>query len=459
MEFGILSLLPALVVIVFAIWTRRTWEMLLLGAGICFIIYYKTGFLSKFLYDDIMGVVSNEDTMWIVVISLLFGSLIRLLRESGSTSSFADIAQKFAKTGKQSLLMTWVMGIIIFIDDYLSIMTSANAMMETCDRKKVPREMLAYVLDSTSAPVCCIIPISAWVVYFTGVFDAQPETDYIGEGSAVYYACMPYLFYAFICALLVPLVILGIVPKLGAMKKAWERTEATGIPYSEESASKNEIDVIAKEGGQDAKKISPLYFIVPMAVVIAATLIMDQDIYYGVFLGVICCLVMYIPTKVMSFRDCCEAIINGMCDMLWMAMIIICGACFREGVLLIDMPNYVISVTENWMSPALLPLITFIVVSLLAFVTSSVWSIPAVCTPIIMPLAAAVGTPIPLTMGAILSGAVFGAHACFYADVTVLSSAAARIDNMEHCMTQLPYALIGGAVAALGYLAFGIALT
>lgn len=456
MEFGFLSLIPAIFVIVFAILTKRTWEMLLLGCLICCIIYYgPIDWFGPFMYDMIMGIVCNSDTMWIVVISLLFGSMIRLLRESGSTSAFSDIALKFATNGKKSLLITWIMGIVIFIDDYLSIMTSANAMMETCDKNKVPREMLAYVLDSTSAPVCCIIPISAWVVYFTGVFDAQPETTYLGEGASVYYSLMPYLFYAFILVLIVPLVILGVIPKIGAMKKAYERTEATGIAYSEASASKN-VGMEVKEG-EEQKKISPLFFLIPILLVVAVT-IKTEDIFYGVFWGIVACIVMYVPTKVMSFKDCCEAVTNGMADMLWMALIIICGACFREGILLLDMPNYVIHVVEPWMIPGLLPAITFIVVSLLAFVTSSVWSVPAVCVPIILPLAAAVDVSIPLTMGAVLSGAVFGAHACFYADVTVLSSAACRIDNMEHCMTQLPYALIGGIGALILYLVFGFVM-
>lgn len=450
-NYGIITLLPALVVVVFAVWTRKTWEMLLLGGLISCIIAYGFGFVTPFI-DLICEAVSDGDTMWIVLISLLFGSVIRLLRESKSTQAFATIAEKLATTPKKSLMITWIIGLIIFIDDYLSIMTTANAMIDTTDKKKVPREMLAYVLDSTSAPVCVIIPISAWVVYFSGVFSRQPEAEYLGDGMAAYYASIPWVFYAWICVLIVPLVILGVIPRIGAMKKAWERTETTGQTYSDYSKKFNELIV-----SEDQRAVGVQYFLIPLAVIVFVT-VMVGDILYGVMAGIVACAVMYIPGKVMTFDKISECIIKGMEDMVWMAAIIVSGHVLREGVLLIGMPDYVVTTVAPYMSPVLLPVLSFIVISALAFVTSSVWSIPAVITPIVVPLAAAIGVSIPLTFGTILSGAIFGAHACFYADVTVLSSAAARIDNMDHCLSQLPYALIGAGVACIGYLIAGFAM-
>lgn len=450
-NYGIITLLPALVVVVFAIWTRKTWEMLLLGGLISCMIAYGFGFVTPFV-DLICGAISDGDTMWIVLISLLFGSIIRLLRESKSTAAFAIIAERFATTAKKSMIITWIMGLVIFIDDYLSVMTTGNAMIDTTDNRKVPREMLAYILDSTSAPVCVIIPISAWVVYFAGVFGRQPEAEYLGDGMAAYYASMPWVFYAWICVFLVPLVILGVIPRLGAMKKAWERTESTGQTYSDASKKYNELIT-----SDEQKPVGVQYFLIPLAAIVAVT-IWVGDILYGVMAGIVVCAVMYIPTKVMSFDKFSDCVIKGMEDMVWMCAIIVSGNVLREGVLLIGMPDYVVQTVAPYMSPVLLPVLSFIVVSVLAFVTSSVWSIPAVITPIVVPLAAAIDVSIPLTLGTILSGAIFGAHACFYADVTVLSSAATRIDNMDHCLSQLPYALIGGIIASIGYLIVGFAM-
>ena len=448
-NFGIITLLPALIVIVFAVLTRKTFESLLLGAFACCVISAGWGCVKAFV-NLISGAVSDGDVMWIVLVSMLFGSLIRLLRESRATWAFSSIARKYATTGKRSLMITWVMGIVLFIDDYLSIMTTSNTMMETCDEKKVPREMLAYVLDSTSAPVCVIIPISAWVVYFSGIFKAQPETDYLGGGMAAYHSAMPWMFYAWICVIIVPLVVLGIIPRLGAMKKAWKRTEEKDMPYSEYSKKFNgSIDVV-----DNGSKITVWHFLLPIGVVIGVTIVVG-DILYGVLGGVIACAMLFLPTKVMSFDHFSDSVIGGMQDMMWMAVLIVSGATLRTGANEIGMPQYVIEAVSPYMSAALLPVITFITVAALAFLTSGIWALPAVITPIVLPLAAAVGTDIPMTMGAIISGAVFGAHACFYADVTVLTSAAAKIDNMEHCFTQLPYCLMGGTLAALGFVAAG----
>ena len=452
MDGGVITLLPAAVVIVFAVVTRKTFESLLLGTFICCVIAAGTGSVTMFI-DFLNQAVSDIDVMWIVLISVLFGSLIRLLRESRAAWAFSDIIRKYATTGKRSLLITWLMGVVLFIDDYLSIMTTANTMMETCDRKKVPREMLAYVLDSTSAPVCVIIPISAWVVYFSGIFEAQPETAYLGGGMSAYYSAMPSMFYAWICVIIVPFVILGIIPRIGPMKKAWRRAEEENKPYSDYSKKFNEeLPEIDSAG-----KVKVWHFLVPILTVVAITLLMD-DILYGVIGGVLMCGILFLPSRIMTFDQFSDCMINGMQDMMWLAVLIVSGATLRYGVNEIEMPQFVIEAVSPYMSGAFLPVVVFLTVAILAFVTSGIWALPAVITPIVLPLAAAVGTSIPMTMGAIISGAVFGAHACFYADVTVLTSAAAKIDNMEHCMTQLPYCIMGGILAAIGFLVAGLVL-
>ena len=448
-NLGIISLLPAIIVIVFAVITRKTFESLLLGGLVSCIILYGINFITPFV-DLLTTAVSDGDVMWIVLVSVLFGSLIRLLKESRSTWAFANIARRYATTQRKTLLITWFMGLVLFIDDYLSIMTTSNTMMETCDEKKIPREMLAYVLDSTSAPTCVIIPISAWVVYFAGIFESQPETDYLGSGFSAYYSALPWMFYAWICVIIVPLVIWGVIPKVGSMKKAWNRAEVENKPYSDYSAKFNkEVELIDNED-----KIRTWHFIVPILTIVVTTII-TGDILYGVLGGVVMCGIIYLPLRIMTFNHFSDSVIGGMQDMTWMAVLIVSGKVLRDGVNSIGMPDYVIEAVSPYMSAILLPVITFIVVAGLAFVTSGIWALPAVITPIVLPLAAAVGTDISLTMGAIVAGAIFGAHACFYADVTVLTSAAAKIDNMEHCITQLPYCLLGGIISMIAFIIAG----
>lgn len=438
-NFGILSLVPAIFVIVFSIWTKKVLEAMIIAGVMGYIIYYKLGFVSPAI--DGLCESMDADTMWVVLISLLFGSLIYLLRESNGTKAFGNIARKYANTPQKSLLFTWVLGIVIFIDDYLSILTSANSMIEVTDEQGVPREMLSYVIDTTSAPVCVIIPISAWVVYFAGIFEKEPAAAILGDnGLSIYYHVIPYFFYPFICVLMVPLVILGIIPKLGGMKKAYKRVQETGMVYSEASKVFNHEITEVSEG--NIKKEQRVYtFIIPMLAVVGVT-IWQNDVLWGVLAGITTCAIVYLPTKVMTFDKFSECLIGGIADMSFMGAVLVVSTFLRNAMILIGLPDYVISVASPYMSPALLPALGFVVIGAVVFVTGSIWSIPAVTTPILVPLAAAVGANIPLTLGAIICAAVFGAHACFYADVTILSSAACRIDNMDKALAQLPYALI-----------------
>ena len=232
---------------------------------------------------------------------------------------------------------------------------------------------------------------------------------------------MPYFFYPFLCVLFVLLVIFGIVPKMGGIKKAYERVEKTGKLWPDSSDVMNQdemgevLGAISDGSTKDEKEATPHLwaFLVPMAVVIAVTILMD-DILYGVICAIVVCFVLYVPTKIMSLGKFCDACYKGLEDMLFIAAVLIASLFFRNAINLIGLPDYLISVATPFMSAAWLPVITFVLVGLVCFATANIWSIPAVCTPIILPLAAACGASIPLTLGAIISAACFGAQACFY---------------------------------------------
>lgn len=457
-HYGILSLFPAVFFLAFALITRKTITAIVLSGASGYIIYYKLGFFPETL-DAIVRACTDYDNMWIVLVCLLFGCLIQLLRESKGAVVFGEFTKKYANTQKKGLLATWLLGVIIFIDDYLSILATANTLMPVTDSQKTPREMLAYVINTTSAPVCVIIPISAWVVFFSGIFAAQPEVQYLGDtGSQIYYSIMPYFFYPFLCVLMVPAVILGIIPKMGGMKKAFKRVEETGKLWSPASEMMNKEAEIVKSSQEEKEEngVTPRLwtFVLPMAVVIAIT-IWQQDILMGVVIGIGTCL-LYLPTKVMTFSkftDCCY---KGLEDMLFIAIVLVTSLFYRESMLLIGLPKYVIEVVGPIMSPALLPAVAFVAVGLICFATGSIWSIPALTTPIVIPLAASIGSSLPLTLGAIVSAAIFGAQACFYSDVTLMTSSACRINNVDYGIAQLPYIVIATVISTIAFVIAGI---
>lgn len=454
-NFGLLTLLPPLVVIVFALITKKTFEALLIGAAIGFLMTDKTNFVSAIIggfQDVIVG------DVWLFLCFGLLGSFVFLLQKSRGTFGFAKLVQKYANSPKKSLLISWVLGIIIFMDDYLNILTISTAMRDVTDRQKTPREMLAYVIDSTGAPVCVLIPLSTWAVFYGGVIGDQGGMEAYGSGMDMYLSAIPFIFYGWAAVIVVPLVIMGVIPKLFGMKKAYERVAITGKVYSENSAKFNvavsQLDELAE--GENTGEGKIINFLLPILVVVGVT-IYTGDLLLGLTYAVIIMLILYLPKKLMSFTEFTESFAAGFASMI--PMIFICAGALlvKNSMDGIGLPQYVINGVLPYMNASLFPAITFVVVAALSFITGSNWGIPALTVPILIPLALAGGADPIITFGAIISGGTFGSHACFYSDATVLTSQSCGMENLEHAFTQLPYALIAAGIAIVGFLICGFA--
>lgn len=451
-NYGLVTLLPPIVVILFAVITKRTFEALILGGIIGYIITTGMGFVPGYL-DAVFQVLTDYDSVWLILVCGLFGSLIALLEKSNGTIGFSKFIAKYASTPKKTLMASYIMGILIFVDDYLNVLAIGSSMKRLSDEQKVPREMLAYVVASTGASDCTVIPFSTWVVFYAGLFAAIPELapyGATGKGMDMYFHMIPTIFYGWTCLLVVPLVILGVIPLLGAMKKAYGRVETTGMVYSTDSAKYN------LEASDDNPESGNLWFFVaPILLLIAVTIAMN-DLLYGVLSGIVLSMIMILGSRKLKFAEVSDAILTGLGGMIPMLAIIVAALAIKISMDQLNLPQYVIEAVLPFMQPSLFPAITFILVAGLAFITGSNWGIPAVCVPILMPLALAGDANIILTASAIVSGGVFGSHACFYSDCTVLTSAATKIEVMEHNLTQLPYALISAALAIILFLLFGI---
>ena len=452
MEYGALTLIPIVFIIAMAVVTRKSFESLLAGSVIACIIMHGRGFFLPWL-DLLMEALSDPENQWVILVCGLFGSLIALLRESKGTGGFIRIGEKFCKTQRSALLGTFIMGVIIFVDDYLNMLTVGTCMREICDRRKVPREALAYLLDSTGTPICVLLPFSTWTAFYISLFMKEEAIQAMGfaSGLQMYIRTIPFIFYASITVLMVFLFAMGWLPRIGPMKKAYERTRRTGRTYSEDSQRYNYEEERGVEDGQIVD------FILPVGFLIAATIVAD-DILAAVILTLVLCLVLYVPRRRMTFTQWSELLISGFCEMMPTLAILAGAFTVARCCNAMQLPEYVISTVRPYVTPATYPLIIFIVVSILTFATSSTWGISTIVIPIIIPLGAAVGANMILTMAAILSGSAFGSHACFYSDATILASAGARIENMEHAFSQMPYAFIGAVLTCVCLLVSGIAM-
>ena len=447
-HWGLLSLLPTLTVVVLALITKKTFEALVGGSLVGFIIISYGSFFLDFT-DSLLLVMQDPTIAWVVLVCGLFGSLIHLLAQTGGTSAFSEYLLKYVKTRKGALLATWLLGIGIFIDDYLNALTVGSSMKKVTDRFKVPREMLAYVVDSTAAPICVLIPLSTWAIYISGLLESEGVAA-SGQGLQGYLQAIPYITYGWVAAILVPLVAVNIVSPLGAMKQAEIRaTEGILIPPGSDSIS---LD-LPEDASSKTPKLS--YFVLPILVLIGATIFFGVDALKGIIFTLLFTVLFFTVQKVLTFTQAMKGIFDGFKTMLYALAIVVMSFVLKDVNDQLGLANYVIETVSPIISRAYLPLIAFVSLALITFATGSFWGVYAISLPIIIPLAQSMGADIWLSIGAVISAGAFGSHACFYGDATVLSASATQCNNMAHVMTQLPYTLIAGLVTSVIYLVLG----
>nr|WP_272490586.1 Na+/H+ antiporter NhaC family protein [Hominibacterium faecale] len=325
------------------------------------------------------------------------------------------------------------------------------------DRFKVPRASVAYYIDSTSTTVTSLVPLTNWAVFFQGVFAGFVELEYLGNGFDIYVKTIPFNFYA-IAALLVCFgFTMGWVPKLGGMKKAYERVQTTGELYSKASIPLNPEEKVNEEEKDPKAPVRLVVFIAGIAI-LTASILVTGDVLSGFFIGVFSMCALLFITRLCTWKEIMTAAIEGEARIIQMPLISFFVYMFKDIVTTLQVPEYIISICESFLSPVFFPLITFIACALLTFCSGSTWGVTVVYALVAVPLSVSIGADPVVVLAAILSGEAFGAHVCFYCDYTVFASAMAKIDNIEHAFTQVPYGIIGGALAAIGFLVSGIVM-
>jgi tetracycline resistance efflux pump len=449
--YGFLSFLPALLVVILAIVTRRPIESLLLGTIFGLMMISPADTVTNFAALS-QKILMSETVAWVIVVCGLMGSLIVLFLKTGTAVAFSNMIATRAKTRRSALLSTWLLGLVIFIDDYLNALAVSSSMKNLTDKHKISREMLSYVVDSTAAPICILIPISTWAVFCSGVLESSGVAE-AGQGMSLYISAIPYMLYAWIAAIMVPLVAMGKIPLLGSMKKA-ELRAASGEIQTVEADCGNNQHASEAEKLSDAEynpgMLGVWNFIIPMVSLLFFTWLYDIDVLIGVFFAVVITVLLFGSQKLMPWAELCDGVLDGIKLMIPALAIVIIAFMFKDVNDQLGLSQYVIDTVQPIMSPELLPMITFITMGLLAFATGSFWGVFAIATPIIVPLAVSVGTPVPLVLGALMSASAFGSHACFYSDSTVLAAQGSGCSVMSHALTQLPYVLIAAALSTLG---------
>lgn len=458
------SILPPIIAIVLALVTKEVYMSLLIGILSGALLYAKGNPISTIETTfEIMGEKIGSNA-YILIFLVLLGILVALITKSGASKAYGEWASKSIKTKKGSLLATAALGVVIFVDDYFNCLTVGTVMRPVTDRYKVTRAKLAYIIDSTAAPVCIIAPISSWAA---AVGSSLPEGSSI-DGFSLFLQTIPFNLYALFTLAFVVFIILA-----GIDYSKMKVVEDSGELGIEESAQEQEINISAK--GKVIDLLLPIIVLIVSCIAMmlytggileGADIITAfgdcssaQSLVMGSFIALVVTFFFYILRKVITYTEFCECFVSGFKAMT-SAVMILCLAWTLSGICsenYLDIGGFVSAVIGgNATIIMLLPLLFFLVSLGLAFATGTSWGTFGILIPIAIAILGDTSAIIPVSVAAILSGAVCGDHISPISDTTILSSAGAQCKHIEHVSTQIPYAMTVCIPCAIGYLVAGI---
>ncbi len=444
--YGILSVLPVLVVIVTAIITKRAVEPLILGTLVGYVIIAKQHFITAYL--DSLYIELGESAYYIVVFGL-FGIFIHMLDKANAVSGFTKLGLKFANTKKKAGFLAWIMGMIFFLDNYFSVLAAGVSNRAIADQNKMSREMFAFSINSVACAICVVVPLSLWGIFMSGQIEMSLGLEE-GQGLAEMVKALPFIFFAWVLLIFVLLYQLRIIKPFGNMKKAELRAESEG------KVLPPDLDQMQEEA-ENTEVTSIWNFLIPMVALIAVTLF-TSELLYGLIIGVVLCFVLYIPQKLMKPVEAFDSIFRGFEEMFVVTAIVISAFVLQNCNDELGLAPYVVNSVVDIISGGSLPVIAFVIMLILGFVTGSFWGMAAVCFPIMLPLAESLDANLYMTIGAVIAGAAAGSSTCFYGDSVTLSCSISHIRNNDFLRTGLPMVVPPIIVTIILYLVLGFIL-
>lgn len=511
-SLGWMTLIPPVIAIVLAFVTKNVVLSLFIGifSG-TFMIQLATGanFFLAFIYgftgivDFILSSLADPWNAGIILQVLVIGGLIALVTSMGGARAVAESLAKKAKGPISTQLITWVLGLFIFFDDYANALIVGPIMRPVSDKMKISRERLAFVVDATAAPIAGIALISTWIGYEVGLInDAYHSIGESVNAYGVFLQTIPYRFYNLLMLFFVVITSITL-REFGAMRKAQERARDTGQLIAEGSEVESEEDE-QEEISVDGQEASIWSALIPIgslilfsfigfytdgrAAILAGEeteivqLIQDSPFSFAAFretfgasdasvvlfqaalIASIIALIMGVFQKRFNFAKGIDIWVNGMKTLLITGVILLLAWSLSGVMGELGTADYLVSLLGDTMPPLLLPTMIFVFGAVISFATGTSYGTMGILMPLAIPLAVALQPENPdfvvMSAGAVLTGAIFGDHSSPISDTTILSSMGAGSNLLDHVKTQLPYALTVGAISILfGYLATAMGLS
>jgi Na+/H+ antiporter NhaC len=461
---GPLSLVPASIAIVLAFLTRNT-VFSLAVACLAGVLVAGQGLLG--FPDLLVGALGNEDFSWILLLEFFIGILIAFFQRTGAILNFSKFIAQRNMTRKRVQLISWFMGMFVYFSDYFSPLFVGSTMRTLSDRFKISREKLAYICDSTSAPVSILVPFTGWAVFVAGLTIGMGPIGDPGEALRVFIISIPFNIYPILAVIMVGLIASGIVPDFGPMKAAEERAQKEGK--------------VVRDGGQplmaeELTGIEPapgittnlfLNFVLPVLIVIGfavgAIIITSSAMPLEAFMLAVFSLGIIMRIQGISLHEITATAMLGIKGIMPAVVILAFAYALNDLSAALNTADYIMSISESWLTPGVLPMLVFLLTGIIAFSTGTSWGTYAIVIPISVPLAFSfsggeLSSIVYATIAAVAGGGVFGDHCSPLSDTSILASTGAASDHIDHVKTQLPYAAIIGAISVAIYLLIGMSL-
>lgn len=490
MDVGFLSVVPPLLTIALAIITKEVLMSLFIGVFTgCMIIaeWNPLGALEALMnilvggYDEtgefvISGCLTDPWNMEVIIICIMLGGLIGLLIRSGASQAFGNLISSKVKTQKGAQVTTWLIGILIFFDDYFNALTNGSIMRPVTDRYGISREKLSYIVDSTSVGICLVVPLSSWVAYIASLIaGAYSEAGITEDAFMAFIKVIPYNYYAWLSIIMVLIVAL-LKLDFGPMAKAEKRTRETGRLCDKTFAGgEGDDDDFSSIPVSDKGKSIDLLAPIILLIVLAMTFMLYTGGFFSTFdlldtlnnldgmlaltysigISLVFAIIFYRIRGLSKITESISAFVTGTKSMLFVIIILAFAWSIGSVGDELGTAEYVARLFVGNVPGWIVPMILFIFACAMTFSTGASWGTYAIMIPIAVPLAVAMDVSVYACIATVIGGGGFGNHCSPLADTAILSSASSNIRHTDHIKTQIPYSMTCAGAASVGYIVSG----
>jgi Na+/H+ antiporter NhaC len=471
MEYGWLSVIPPLFAILLAIKTRQVFLSLFLGIVVGWIIISDGNILQgiELSFQSIVDVFKDAGNTRVVIFCALVGALISLTQANGGVQGFVDFIQKknIVTSRRRASVFSFFVGCVVFIESSISCLVTGTIFHPIFERFKISREKLAYICDTTSSPVCILIPLNAWGAYVVSLLEKESAFGGFGDPVSLFLSTIPLNFYAILSVLFTGFIAFS-YKDFGPMKKAEQRSEQQGKTIADGAIPMISADVgsLKPKKGIKHKSFNMIIPIAVMIVMMPVSLIITGNgnlssgsgstaVLWSVLSAIVVAGLISLIQNILTLKEVMDYTLKGISGLVPLAILMVFAFSIGDTCRTLGTGIYVASLSKDFLNPSVIAPILFITSAFISFSTGTSWGTFAIMIPIAVPTAVYADASLPLSLAAVLSGSVFGDHCSPISDTTIVSSMASACDHIDHVRTQMPYALLIAFISAILFFLVG----